>query len=255
MTRLSYQDLAARARNAPVVVTIGYSALGYEFPDEIGIRIQRFVQHVEDRIGGDDDEVLVVSGGTHDGGICDITYDAINTLKRVSARDRQRLVTVGLVSATAERKGVPLHPVDLCCVVEPSELGSWEVKSVAGGSLTVDVANQSSMGALLAFQGGEVAAKEVSEAIARGALCIVHYGAKFQPSSENVDKQALDLLARGDAPATVAAKVSAKVFAIDSPPGIYQGGRRISRNVDAIDLIPTFSAVGGDMTGGRRSRR
>ena len=50
MARCTYDELARMAAASPVVVSTGYSDLGYETPDEVALRIE-FVRHFDFNAG------------------------------------------------------------------------------------------------------------------------------------------------------------------------------------------------------------
>lgn len=240
MDRITIEGLADRASRAIVLVTTGYSKFGYAFPELVASRLASYLQLVSRHPAASTKEILVVAGATKDGGICDITYKVARDVSdELVARPtvRARIRTVGLVSATAEEQGVPFHDLDLLCVVAPRERGSWDVHSPDGKYLTVEVAAASGAGALFAFRGGEVAAKEVAAALRVPTLCVVHQGESYQPFKASVEAEAAHLASTGRTPASIAATVAAKVYAVTTPQGIYRAGELLSANPLADALI------------------
>lgn len=240
MDRIAIEELISQASRAIVLVTTGYSSLGYEFPELVATRLSSYLQLVSRHPAALTKEILVVAGATKDGGICDITYEVARAVSaELVARPggRARIRTVGLVSATAEENGVPFHDLDLVCVVAPRERGSWDVVSPEGRYLSVEVAAASGAGALFVFRGGEVAAKEVAAALRAQALCVVHQGESYDPSKSSVNGEAAKLASEGNTSADVGAMIAAKVFAVTTPQGIYRAGKLLSANPLADALI------------------
>lgn len=240
MDRITIERLADQASRAIVLVTTGYSKLGYEFPELVATRLSSYLQLVSKHPAASAKEILVVAGATKDGGICDITYKvARDVSEELVARPggQARIRTVGLVSATAEDEGVAFHDLDLLCVVTPRERGSWDVMSPDGKYLTVEVAAASGAGALFAFRGGEVAAKEVAAALRARSICVVHQGESYQPSKASVEAETAKLTAKGCTPGMIAAALAAKVYAVTTPQGIYRAGKLLSANPLADALV------------------
>ena len=239
---ISYPELARRAQGAAVIVATGYSALGYQAGDEVAVRIRRLVEQLlNSDVGGQKREILVTSGATVDGGICDITYAVVAELKAtLRQQDRRRLVTVGLVSATAQAKGIAMHDVDLLCMVEPSTPGSWQVKSTDGRSLTADLPLQSKhVGIFVTFGGGKVTAAELTEAMALGVTCLVFEGEAFRPRDDKVAEMKAKLERQGKTGAEQDQAVHESADAVDDVglgPGLYVSGRRVRDDPDAAKL-------------------
>lgn len=240
MDRITIEELIDQASRSIILVTTGYSKLGYEFPELVATRLSSYLQLVSRHPAALTKEILVVAGATKDGGICDITYEVARAVSaELVARPggRARIRTVGLVSATAEEKGVAFHDLDLLCVVAPRERGSWDVVSPEGRNLSVEVAAASGAGALFAFRGGEVAAKEIAAALRAPTICVVHQGQSYEPSTTSVNAEAAKLVSKGKTPADIGATVAAKVHAVTTPQGIYRAGELLSANSLADALI------------------
>ena len=242
---VSYPDLARRAQGAAVIVATGYSALGYRNGDEVAVRIRRLVEQLlKLDLGGGKCEILIASGATIDGGICDIAYATVAELKAtLPHEDGRRLVTVGLVSATAKVEGIAIHDIDLLCIVEPSTAGSWEVRSADGQSLAADLPTQSKhFGVFVAFGGGKVTAAELSEAMARGVTCLVFEGETFRPRDDKLAELKAKLEEQGKTSAEQDDALHASADAVRLPPGLYVSGRRVCDDPDAAELPTGKSA-------------
>ena len=245
---ISYPELARRARGAAVIVATGYSALGYQNRDEVAVRIRRLVEQLlNSEIDGRKREVLVTSGATIDGGICDIAYAAVAELKAtLRYEDRRRLVTVGLVSATAKAKGIGMHDVDLMCVVEPSTRGSWQVKSPDGRSLTADLPLQSKhVGIFVTFGGGKVTAAELTEAMALGVTCLVFEGEAFRPRDDKLAEMKAKFEGQGKTGREQDQAIHESADAVEDvglAPGLYVSGRLVCDDPDAAKLPNVKSA-------------
>ena len=240
MDRITIEELVDQASRAIVLVTTGYSELGYEFPELVATRLSSYLRLVSTHPAASTKQILVVAGATKDGGICDITYKVAREVSEELAAlpgGRARIRTVGLVSATAEGEGVAFHDLDLLCVVAPRERGGWDVMSPDGSYLSVEVAAASGAGAVFAFRGGEVAAKQVAATLRVRSICVVHQGESYQPSKASIEEQAVKLAAKGDTPAKIAAALAAKVYAVTTPQGIYRAGKLLSANPLADALV------------------
>ena len=244
MTRVSYSELAEQVAGGCIIVTTGFSELGYQFPGEVEGRVERLVAHAAQSAGSSVERLFLVSGGTRDGGICDITYGTADALKkRQGASRRLEIVTVGLASATAQVEGVGFHDVDLLCLVEPLKPGSWEVAAPNGRSLTVDLVTRARCGLLVAFRGGAVTAKELGEAIETSAICIVHQGDAFRPNPQKVVDSMSKLEADHVEAGSISAQIAERVYANNIPRGIYIAGKRVSTDPDALEALPNFDTA------------
>ena len=245
--RTSYSNLVARARVADVIVTTGYSALGYRHPDEVAAQIRRLIMRVlNSKSAVGNRELLIASGATRDGGICDITYETIAQLKtQLPPQDRRRIVSVGLVSSTADARGVAVHDLDQLCLVEPLKAGSWKVQFADGRSMMADLPMQSNgIGVLAAFGGGKVTATELTEAIDRGATCLVFHGDVFAPRDDKLAEMKSKLLSKGRMLAEQDDELDESVQAVKFTPGIYRSGRRVNDDPAAIvSLAPPKSLL------------
>ncbi len=166
----NFEELEKEIGNKRVLVLGGYSGLGYEKPTKLKIEIKkRLIQEIE-QVGKDN--VVLVSGATSDGiGVC---YDVAKKLG---------VKTYGIVSEEARQYGVDKN-CDVTFFV-PDHKKTWQVLSESGDSYMVDVAKNN--GVLIYYGGGEVAVKEIEEAMRKNIQVEVDSG--FMPNPEKVKEK------------------------------------------------------------------